>query len=103
MKKDEIEPRLPDNPAPGLTEILFDAGPILQGGMGASPLTATELRAWQQGTGTRLTPWEFRTLRTLSSAYLSELQQASDPSRPPPFGDLQRNPNLSRAIDEALG
>ncbi|QHJ00120.1 hypothetical protein GT347_20330 [Xylophilus rhododendri] len=79
------QPELPPDPLPELTAILMDAGPTQPSGMGPVPLTATELRAWQQGTATYLTRWEFRLVLRLSAEYLAELQRASDPLRPPPW------------------
>lgn len=53
--------------------------------MGPAPITHLEIRAWQENTGKRLTPWEARTLRHLSREYVGELVAASDPSRPAPY------------------
>lgn len=68
-----------------LVGLLFDAGPALYGGMGASPLTHSEIRAYQQNTATTLTPWEAREIRRLSSVYLSESQKAEEPDCPQPY------------------
>lgn len=64
---------------------LFDAGPAMYGGMGASPLSHSEIAAWQENTATPLNAWECRTLKRLSHAYLVMQQQAEAPDCPEPF------------------
>ena len=65
---------------------LFDVGPTLAGGMGNSPLTYSEIEAWQRITGIELLPWEAALLRRLSAEYLAESSAATKPDRPAPFG-----------------
>jgi hypothetical protein len=76
---------LPDNPMPKLVDLLMDAGPVMHGPMGSAPLPPSEILAWQKGAGVELTRWEFRMIRTLSAAYLGELQEAREHSRPAPW------------------
>lgn len=64
-----------------------DIGIVLSGAMGAAPLTAVELTAWQQGTGADLQPWEFSVLLEMSRAYLAARQEGAKPECPPPYGD----------------
>ena len=85
-EKAEEHVDLPNNPLPELTAMFMDAGPYEEGGMGSIPISASELMAWQRGSGQHLTPWEFKTVRTLSRCYLAEYQKASDPMRPAPHG-----------------
>ena len=42
------------------------------------PIPYTEIKAWVQLTGTRLTPWETRTVRQLSEAYLIEHERTRE-------------------------
>lgn len=71
---------LPDpGPAGYLLRVLFDAGPLQSGGMGAVPLDYVQLHAWQQCHGERLTPWEAELLRMLSCEYFREQLRAEDP------------------------
>lgn len=80
-----VEVELPGVSAPYLAEYLFEAGPSMPGDMGAQPLTSGELRAWQDGEGIPLSPWEFRVLRSLSKAYVAELYGAAKRGHPPPW------------------
>lgn len=56
---------------------LDELGWVLPGGMGASPLTATELHAWASLTGQRPQAWEVEALLAASRAYLAALHEAS--------------------------
>ncbi|MEA3641304.1 MAG: hypothetical protein VBE63_15370 [Lamprobacter sp.] len=59
--------------------MLFEAGPVLPGGMGgATALTWQELDAWASRTDQRLTPEEFRLLRRLSGVYASASHRMSE-------------------------
>jgi hypothetical protein len=55
-----------------LLEMLFEAGPTVATPMGDTPLGWSDLRAYAEMTGTDLDPWEARTLREMSAAYLAE-------------------------------
>lgn len=66
---------------------LSNAGLCMSGFNGAVPLTASELAAWQQGTKTYLSPWDFSTILALSRAYCSELVRAKNPDQLPPYGN----------------
>jgi len=68
-----------------LVNLLFEAGPVLSGGMGASSLTHSEILAYQANTGTRLTAWEAREIRRLSRVYLDEAHKAEEPDCPQPY------------------
>lgn len=102
------EPVLPEVTAGGyLLDWLFEVGPALPGGMGPVPLTHGELRSWQANTGLRLTPWEARTLRHLSSEYLAELRAAEEPSRAAPYShestvNVERTTKSLRAAVAAM-
>jgi hypothetical protein len=76
---------------------LYEAGPIMSGGMGDSPLSHSEIRAWQDNTGTVLTAWEARLLRRLSREYLHSSQQAEKPNCPAPWGDSRDAANIHQA------
>lgn len=73
---------------------LFDAGPAMSGGMGNAQLSHGEIRAWQDNTGIELTPWEARTLRTLSGEYLASAQDAEDAQCKPPYSESVDAKNL---------
>lgn len=78
-------PLFPPNPAQYLTGWLFDIGPTVAGAMGEAPFGYQDLAAWQAISGVELMPWEARTLRRLSLAYLSERQRAEEQGRPAPY------------------
>jgi hypothetical protein len=78
-------PLLPVNPAPHLTEWLFDIGPSSPGSMGDAALGYQDMAAWQAISGVELLPWEARTLRRLSGEYLVGRHAAEDQACPPPY------------------
>lgn len=103
MARDGIQPALPlVDGGQYLLDWLFEIGPTLPAGMGSGVLTFSEIATWQQLVGLDLQPWEVRALRRLSGEYLGETHAATDPRRPPPYGDRQRNPSIDRQVDEAL-
>lgn len=65
-------------------------GRCSSGGMGPVPLSATEIRAWQEGMNKDLEPWEFSALIEMSRGYVSSLLDGEKPETPPPFGDPVR-------------
>lgn len=85
LKKQGIDPERPPLDAPYLVDYLFDAGPVLAGGMSITPLDHVALRAWQQNTGIWLSPWQVRTLRHLSTEYANALADAKEPDCPSPW------------------
>lgn len=101
-KRPEWQPDMPPvlACAQPLLAWLFDAGPTLPGFSGPAPLTAAELQAWQAGQGLRLTPWQERTLRHLSRAYVAELFTAAAPDAPAPWqSDTFDGARMDAALD----
>lgn len=64
---------------------LWDAGPVMAGGMAAAPLSHQEIAAWAANTHTPLTGWEAQTLRRASVEYAAESEAARDAARPMPY------------------
>lgn len=89
-------PALPHNPAPYLTDWLFDVGPTCASGMGEGVITYTELANWQAISGVELEPWEARLLRRLSAAYAGENYEARKRDHPAPFGGDKSDLEVSR-------
>lgn len=88
-----------------LVEHLFDAGPIVVGSEGRAALDWPQIESWQRQTGVRLTPWEARTVRTLSRRFLHESQLAREHDAPPPWlppMTEERRARVSRQLAEAL-
>lgn len=81
------KPDLPPLPATlqQIVGLLFDVGPVSNGGQGAVPLTWLDLQAWQSATGLCLPPWQLRLLRRLSADYLMELNRGASVDAPPPW------------------
>lgn len=79
------EPHYPDvGEAFYLTEYWRELGMVMAGGMGPVTLTAQEIESWQRCTMTPLKPWEFRAIKAMSSAYISQLHQSTEPEAPAP-------------------
>lgn len=88
IKDDDEQPSYPPLSVPDyLIGYLFDVGPAMAGGMGNAQLSHSEIKAWQDNTGIELTPWEARTLRTLSGEYLASAQDAEDAQCKPPYSE----------------
>ncbi len=86
---------MPPNPAPHITGWLIEMGLTQAAGMGAGPISSSELAAWQDNTGVRLAPWEARLIRELSRLYLAEGRLAESENCPPPW----RAPVTQRELD----
>lgn len=83
-------------------EALFDAGPVVSGPQGASPLSWRDLQAWQAGSGVSLPPWQLRLLRRLSSEYLAESLRAEAEDAPPPWERTQDREKIAQHIKRIL-
>ncbi len=95
LKRKKINPPMPPNPAPHITDWLIEMGLTEAAGMGAVPISSRELAAWQDNTSVRLAPWEARLIRELSKAYLAEGRIAESETCPPPW----RAPVTQRELD----
>lgn len=85
MISEEIEILLPECDAFNMVEILYEIGPAESAGMGATALSHLQIRAYQDNIGIDLTPWQVRTLRSMSIAYCRQLSISSDWNTIPPF------------------
>lgn len=74
-------PPSPPNPAPYLTDWLFEIGPMTAGNV----IGWQDLTCWQRITGIELQPWEARILRRLSGEYALECLAARKPDRIMPY------------------
>ncbi|MFT0532271.1 hypothetical protein ACMHYJ_05460 [Castellaniella hirudinis] len=86
---------------------LFDVGPVGFGGMGAVPLSYTEIEAWQRLKGIELSAWENHMLHDLSKVYLGMLEDAKQPScpipwRPEPVDEPDQRAVAAKRMKEAL-
>lgn len=75
----------------------------MPGGMGESPITHSELRAYQENLGIALQPWEVRFLRRLSMDYLIQAQQSVKADCVPPFGPIAHRAAVAKKIDAVFG
>lgn len=85
FKSEGLAIDLPDNPAPYVTTWLMEIGPVVSNGMGSAVIGWGDLTSWQDLTGNELTPWEARTLRSLSRDFLDQTSKARAQNCPPPF------------------
>lgn len=76
---------MPPNPAPHIFDWLLDIGPAISGAMGDGPIEWRDMAAWEHHTGIELDPFEARTIRRLSRAYLAQRYDAKKPDCPPPY------------------
>ena len=86
---------MPEQGVPHLVRYLYEIGPTMPGGMGATPLTHAEIMAWQANTGIELEAWEARFLFRLSREYMAQSQRSEKPECPPPWSDTP--PEVNRA------
>lgn len=104
-RADELE--YPPCDAPHVIRYLFDVGPITFSGMGAVPLSHTEIDAWQRNTGIELSAWEAGMLRDLSKVYIGMSEDAKHPSCPPPWTPVPveervRQVDVAKRVKDAL-
>ncbi len=85
MKKDGFVPKMPPNPIPHIIDRLNEIGLTGSDGMSAVPLSWGEIQAWQQNTFVRLSSWEARLIRSLSTEYVAESRRAECETCPPPW------------------
>lgn len=86
MQAQGIVPEMPDpGPAAYLVDWLFDAGPVSPGGMGPGVLAWADMSTWARINGIALQPWEARTLRHLSGAYIAASREGEAHDAPAPY------------------
>jgi len=72
---------------PELIEWLYDIGPMSYSGMGVVPIGWQDIQAWQSVTGLVLQPYEAEAIKTLSLAYVDQLERSKDANCPCPWID----------------
>lgn len=103
MLDEDREPNWPEIQMRYLVDLLFEAGPVMSGGMGPAMLSELELQAFQNNRGIVLQPWEVTMLRRLSKEWLEESDRAEAHDARAPFGALPSREEVARKLDEALG
>lgn len=97
MRKKGIKPAIPENPAPYLTDWLFELGPGVSTGNGLVEIGWDTLSDWQHSVGIELLPWEAKLLKSLSRDYVSQWYDSRKPDCPAPFlGKRQIEANRDR-------
>ncbi|WP_082452791.1 hypothetical protein [Sphingomonas sp. Leaf208] len=76
---------MPPLPLPHLIERWTEIGMTGSNGMSATPLSWTEIAAWQANTCIRLSPWEARIIRALSLAYVGQSRDSEEETCPSPW------------------
>lgn len=89
-------------PSEYLHEWLMDAGPVENGGMGATRLSAVEIEAWARSEEIDLSGNDARLLRAMSAAYAGMLHEANKPDCPPPYATEDRLRAMAAAANNAL-
>lgn len=106
MRIDGLEPDLPSVDSRQLLDVLFEVGPTMAAGMGAGPITFSEMAAWQQQIGVRLSPWQVRAVRQLSLDYILQADKSQDRDCPAPWVPeamtAERRDALSRHIQNEM-
>lgn len=74
-----------DHAAGYMISLLHESGLMSSSGMGPIPLSWLEIESWLRCTERELPLWERKTIKLLSEEYTSELVQAKDKGRPPPY------------------
>lgn len=80
--------------------LLFEAGPVQSGGMGATALSWSEIDAWLRRSGEQLSPPEVRLIRALSGVYAAALRDMTEPGAVPVH--LKDDEDYLAAKDEAM-
>lgn len=99
FEKDGIDVTMPECVAAHLVSYLYEIGPTLSGGMGESPISHSEIESWQRNTGVVLDSWQAKTIRRLSSVYLSESHKATKVDAPAPWREA---PYLRYAVAKRM-
>lgn len=95
LSEGDSAPPLPECDHEAMVQWLFEAGPVVAGGMGPASLSHSEIAAWSANTGVPLSSWDARMLRRLSQAYLAQSQGSTAFDAPPPW---QPEPEPERRI-----
>jgi hypothetical protein len=91
------EPPLPPiQHAHRLLSLFIELGMAGASGMGAAPLSWSEIAQWQSLTAQPLQPWEARALRMASVEYVGQLHQSTDPACPPPWSAMPTEDDRQR-------
>ncbi len=83
FERDNHPVEMPECDAFYLIEYLFELGLTL----GEIAITHTELRAWMDNTGIDLSAWESRSIKNLSTAYLSGCHESRSVDSETPWED----------------
>ena len=59
--------------------------------LGCCNVSYGDINAWQEATGSHLTPWETETLYTMCNAYTVQLSKSSDVKCQPPYWEQAKN------------
>lgn len=90
----------PENPAPHITDWLFDAGPTGPDGNG---LGWRDIEAWSNGIGIALEPWEGRLIKRLSAEYGAMRHKAEKEDCPAPYGGKTLEVDVEDKVSASFG
>jgi hypothetical protein len=79
---------LPQCQAEFLVLLFYEVGLCGQGANGVVAISWQEIESWKRLTDKRLTTWEAETIKSMSEAYVNEVQAGRDKNRPMPYADV---------------
>ena len=97
---------MPPLPLPHIIERWTEIGMVGSNGMASTPLSWTEISAWQANTYIRLSSWEAKVIRALSQAYVAQARISEDETCPPPWRGIVTEAEKATEIailDSVLG
>ena len=98
--------QMPPLPLPHIIERWTEIGMVGSNGMASTPLSWSEISAWQANTFIRLSSWEARLIRALSQAYVAQARISEDETCPPPWRGMVTEAEKATEIailDSVLG
>ncbi len=87
---------MPQCQAEFLVLLFYEVGLCGQGDEGIVPLSWQEIKAFNEVTDSRMTPWEVKTLHDMSLAYVLEVRAGVDVSRQSPTQLLGATSSVNR-------
>jgi hypothetical protein len=102
LKQGKAKPELPPNPAPHITEWLFDIGPSQSNGMGEVPISWQEMDHWQRVVGIELQRWEAQLLRRLSRDFVAARHDARKNDAPSPMDQARTPAEQDAAVEKVF-
>lgn len=95
-------PALPPVSAGYLASWWLEIGSTVPTGMGEAPIGWADLAAWQEINGVELDPWEAKTIRAMSSAFIGMRYEAKKPGCPAPYS-VETDKDVEDRVTQQFG